>query len=509
MRCISFPGWGKVCSADRAMSQIVTTRRGKIVCIGDLLVDVWWRVDTAKRNVEHAAVALTSNPSECQIQAGGAGLFAATAELAGFDVALFSVADTQTATLNALSKLSKTVDTANVQLIRDFHTPTKTRYINKNGHILVRHDSETTEQPAHNNPPPAALGSALAARPTCLVVSDYNKQCFCRTALVEIADAYGVPIFVDAKPQHVREYAGADMFKLNRAELEGIVGDHLDFAAALRAAAAILATPLLIVTDGARGVGWCLRGQTGFLASPKRYSAGNCVGAGDVFFAGLLLGFSEIGHFDCRTLTGERLTQALKIALAAAGQRVRANGRKPFNPQKILREVNKNAQPQQKIMAAAELAKFAAAKHAQGKQVVFTNGCFDLMHAGHVHLLTYAKQQGDVLIVAVDADANVRQLKGEGRPVQDQTTRAGNIAALASVDAVCVFEETTPQDATGLRALIESVNPHILIKGADYINKQVVGAEIVERNSGHVIFCPLLPNSSTTALVNKIRATTP
>jgi D-beta-D-heptose 7-phosphate kinase / D-beta-D-heptose 1-phosphate adenosyltransferase len=498
------------------MTKNATTRRGKIVCIGDLLVDVWWRVDTSKRNIEHAAVALTSNLSR-QVRAGGAGLFAHTAALAGFDVTLFSVVDAEPTTDRMLAKLSKVVDISPVQIIEEFHTPLKTRYINENGHILVRHDSESATQPAHNNPPAEQLMSALDGA-TCIVVSDYDKQCIsnrpsdiCRADIVDMANGFNLPVFVDSKPAQLREYAGADLFKLNRAELEGLVGDQLDFAAALRAAATLLETPLLIVTDGAKGVGWCLHGQPGFLDSPKKYSAGNCVGAGDTFFAGLLLGFSEIGHFDCRTMAVDQLLTALKIALVAAGQRVRTNGAKPFNAKKILREVAKSKlrEPPSKLMSVEDAISYAAIMHDVGCRVVFTNGCFDLLHAGHVHLTTYAKQQGDILIVAVDSDQNVRWLKGEDRPIQDQATRAGNIAALASVDAVCVFEETEPSSTAALADIIDKIAPHVLVKGGDYTKKHVVGADTVKKNAGQVIFCPLLPNSSTTALVNKIKAVAP
>lgn len=482
--------------------------RGKIVCVGDLLVDVQWRVDTAARNVEHAAVALTSNRSH-QISAGGAGLFAVNAARAGFDVTLFSVADTAHLTSRMLVKLAKTVDVSHVQVIEDFHTPVKTRYINENGHILVRHDSETTDQPLHNNPPLGQLVSSSDAV-SCVVVSDYNKQCIsdCRADIVHAAHAMSVPVFVDAKPAQLKDYAGADLFKLNRAELDGLVGSHLDFAAALRAAAVVLATPLLIVTDGAKGVGWCLRGQPGFLASPKKYRAGNCVGAGDTFFAGLLLGFSEVGQFGCRTMAAEQLLTALKFALVAAGQRVRSNGAKLLDAKKILREVNKakTSAPALKIMSCEMLASMAATMKDRGLRVVFTNGCFDLLHAGHMHLLAFAKTFGDIVIVGVDSDESVRALKGPARPIQNAQTRANNLAALVDVDAVCIFGDTGPSTPT-LADIIAAVMPDVLVKGADYAAKVIVGAKEVLQNNGQIALCPLLPNISTTALVERIRAT--
>jgi D-beta-D-heptose 7-phosphate kinase/D-beta-D-heptose 1-phosphate adenosyltransferase len=312
-----------------------------------------------------------------------------------------------------------------------------------------------------------------------------------------------VPVFVDAKPAQLREYAGADLFKLNKAELEGLVGNQLDFASALRTAAVILETPLLIVTDGANGVGWCLRGQSGFLASPKKYSSGNCVGAGDTFFAGLLLGFSEISHFDCRTMAVNQLLTALKIALVAAGQRVRTNGAKPLNVNKILRDAN----PAPKLMQDHELVELAAAKRRAGKQVVFTNGCFDLLHAGHIQLLTQAKQHGDILLVGVDSDNNVQRLKGDSRPVQDQLTRAGNVAAIKGVDGVCIFDEPDIATHWALRKLIKEIQPAVLVKGAEYAKKFVVGVDEIRQQDvpGRVVLLDMKPNHSTTALVNKMK----
>jgi D-glycero-beta-D-manno-heptose 1-phosphate adenylyltransferase len=134
-----------------------------------------------------------------------------------------------------------------------------------------------------------------------------------------------------------------------------------------------------------------------------------------------------------------------------------------------------------------------------GRRVVFTNGCFDLLHPGHVQLLEHARALGDVLIVAINSDASVRQLKGPARPVIPQHERAEILAALESVDAVIIFDELTP------REVISRLLPDVLVKGGDWPGDQIVGREEVEAAGGRVVSIPVLPGHSTTAILRKIR----
>ena len=134
-----------------------------------------------------------------------------------------------------------------------------------------------------------------------------------------------------------------------------------------------------------------------------------------------------------------------------------------------------------------------------GRRVVFTNGCFDLLHPGHIRSLESARKLGDVLIVGLNSDASVKRLKGEGRPVQDERARSEVLAALEAVDLVAIFEEDTP-----IR-LITQIKPSVLVKGGDYTRDQVVGHEIVEANGGEVLLVEVLPGFSTTSLVNRAR----
>jgi rfaE bifunctional protein nucleotidyltransferase chain/domain len=151
------------------------------------------------------------------------------------------------------------------------------------------------------------------------------------------------------------------------------------------------------------------------------------------------------------------------------------------------------------VLTLAEARRRRAMVKALGRRFVFTNGCFDVIHPGHVALLRRAKSLGDFLLVGVNSDRSVHALKGDGRPVQDEQARATVLAALGCVDGVVLFDEETP------RELIETIAPDVLVKGGDYAKEQVVGRETVERAGGEVVIVPLLPGHSSTGLLEKLR----
>jgi D-beta-D-heptose 7-phosphate kinase/D-beta-D-heptose 1-phosphate adenosyltransferase len=191
------------------------------------------------------------------------------------------------------------------------------------------------------------------------------------------------------------------------------------------------------------------------------------------------------------------LPDAARLANAAAGVSVGQVGAVAVTADSIRSELT--ASPDAKVLSRSELAARAASWRIAGKRIVFTNGCYDLLHAGHLSLLHGAARLGDVLVLAINSDASVRRLKGPERPLVPQTERAALLAALACVDAVTVFDEDTPL------ATIEAVRPHILVKGADYKVEEVVGREVVEAYGGRVALVPLLPHRSTSALVERIK----
>ena len=153
-----------------------------------------------------------------------------------------------------------------------------------------------------------------------------------------------------------------------------------------------------------------------------------------------------------------------------------------------------------KILSMQALARRVAAAHASHRRVVFTNGCYDLIHAGHVQLLERAKSLGDLLIIGINSDRSVRGLKGSGRPVVAERDRARLLAALAAVDYVTIFDQPSPQQ------LIERLKPDVLVKGADWNAAQIVGKDVVQQRGGRVVRIPLRRGYSTTNLIKRIQA---
>lgn len=150
------------------------------------------------------------------------------------------------------------------------------------------------------------------------------------------------------------------------------------------------------------------------------------------------------------------------------------------------------------IIKQSRLKKILIRERKRGNKIVFTNGCFDILHYGHIKLLEAAKSKGDILIVGLNSDASVRRLKGKGRPVQAEKARARILASLRMVDYVVIFNEDTPLK------LIKSIKPDVLVKGSEYKDKKVVGREIVEKSGGKVYLFPLMRGYSTTGIIKKI-----
>jgi len=215
-------------------------------------------------------------------------------------------------------------------------------------------------------------------------------------------------------------------------------------------------------------------------------------GAGDTVAAALALTLAA----------GADWETTLRMANAAAAVAVGKKGTAIVTPAELRRKILPPASlaAEEKIIAAGgDLDAHLGAWRKQQLRIGFTNGCFDILHPGHVKVLTAARGACDRLIVGLNSDASAKRLKGEGRPVQDEHARAEVLAALEAVDLVAIFEEDTPID------LIAKVKPSVLVKGGDYSREQVVGHEIVEAHGGEVLLVDILPGHSTTSLVDRAR----
>jgi D-beta-D-heptose 7-phosphate kinase/D-beta-D-heptose 1-phosphate adenosyltransferase len=345
---------------------------------------------------------------------------------------------------------------------------------------------------------PVELGVArpLVARltagepPGALVLSDYQKGFLTPELLAELiawARDRRVPVVVDPKSADFTRYRGATVVTPNLKELERATGRSLEGAGPeplVTAARELLersGAEAMCLTRGERGLLLVAPGDVEEIPAESR-EVYDVTGAGDTVVAVLALALAA----------GSGLARAARLANAAAGVVVGKPGTATVTPRELLAAVAPS--PASKVLSWTELAERRSWWRLEEKRVVFTNGCFDLLHAGHLKLLREAATHGDVLVVGINTDDSVARLKGPGRPLIPETERAALLAALEMVDAVVTFGEDTP------RELIETLRPEVLVKGADYREDQVVGRELVEE----LVLVELVPERSTTALIDRM-----
>jgi D-beta-D-heptose 7-phosphate kinase/D-beta-D-heptose 1-phosphate adenosyltransferase len=288
-------------------------------------------------------------------------------------------------------------------------------------------------------------------------------------------------------------YRGASVVTPNRVEASTCVGFRIDGPGSAKRAARLLAEgqdlEAAAITLDRDGICLYPRGGPGQIFDISPRDVYDVTGAGDMVISAMAMALSA----------GASLEDAVRLANLAAGLEVSKLGVVPISREELLEALHQEESPGRgKGRSAAELADRLAACRRRGQRIVFTNGCFDLLHAGHARLLSFARSQGDVLVVGLNSDASVRRLKGEGRPVTPEAERVELLSALSCVDHVLVFDEDTPQQA------VEQVAPDVLVKGEDWREKGVVGREFVEGRGGKVILFPLTPGRSTTDLLRRL-----
>jgi D-beta-D-heptose 7-phosphate kinase/D-beta-D-heptose 1-phosphate adenosyltransferase len=307
--------------------------------------------------------------------------------------------------------------------------------------------------------------------------------------------AAGLPIVVDPKGRDFARYGEVAVIKPNAAELAGAVNlptrTDAEVDAALAAALAACEAQAIVVTRAAQGMSALVRGGTPrhFRARPREVF--DVSGAGDTALAALGLALGS----------GAELDEAIALAILASGVAVEKVGTAVVTPEELIdAELGAHSAPMHaKIATLDRLRDETARWRARGLKVGFTNGCFDILHRGHVAYLAQARSWCDRLVVGLNSDASVQRLKGDGRPVNDLEARAIVLAGLAGVDLVAPFDEDTP-----IR-LIEAARPDVLIKGADYTVDKVVGADLVQSWGGEVRLADFVDGWSTTAAIAKMK----
>ena len=467
----------------------------RVLVIGDQMLDryLWGSVS---RISPEAPVPVLVKKSSAQ-SAGGAANVALNIRGLGLDVDMLGIVgddDAGRALLDILAEAE--VGTDGILTLAHRPTVTKTRVITGHQHVL-RIDAEEVDalDDASSERLCRLVGDALSQAVDAVILSDYRKgllgETFCRT-VGRIARERGIPVFIDPKGTNWERYRGASVVTPNLNELELVTGVGRKDGQALIAAGRELCVSLeidnIVLTRGADGMTLITRDEV--LHSPAvAREVFDVTGAGDTVIATLAAGITA----------GLDWPAALHIANAAAGIVVGKVGAVPIAHRDLLRAIHpKSRDPMEAVYSLEELTAVVERWKTRGQRVVFTNGCFDILHAGHITYLQWAAQEGDRLVVALNTDSSVRRLKGKDRPVIAEQDRACIVAALGSVDAVVLFDEDTPID------VISALRPDVLVKGGDYVKDRIVGAAEVESWGGRVVVTSLVEGRSTSAVIKKL-----
>jgi D-beta-D-heptose 7-phosphate kinase/D-beta-D-heptose 1-phosphate adenosyltransferase len=470
----------------------------RVLVVGDAILDVYAEGHVSRISPE-APVPVVRLESERVVPGGAANVAANVASLGGeADLVTVLGEDGPGATLRAiLAGWRHAASPDGAIVCHGRPTTTKTRVMG-NGHQIVRLDRE------ESSPIPAATEAAILAAVAdriggcdVLILSDYAKG-VCTDGLVRgviaLARAAGRPLLVDPKRTDFSVYAGATYIKPNRRELALASGVPCETDVEVEhAAARIMAQTAarLLVTRSEQGMSFFGPDAPAMHVPTIAREVFDVSGAGDTVLAAFALGL-------CRGLP---MPQILAMANACAAVVVGKTGTATVTAGELAREAARQRAAvegyEQRVAGLAEARALRLAWRAEGQVVGFTNGCFDLLHPGHISLLRQAAAACDRLIVGLNGDASVRRLKGPSRPVQPVAARAEVIAAIGCVDLVVVFDEDTPA------RIIEVLRPDVLVKGADYTVETVVGADTVIGGGGRVILADLVAGQSTTDIIRR------
>jgi D-beta-D-heptose 7-phosphate kinase / D-beta-D-heptose 1-phosphate adenosyltransferase len=464
----------------------------RVWVVGDLMLDEY--VAGAVDRISPEAPVPVVKVRDTEYRLGGAANVARQAAMLGARVSLAGVVGRDAAGEELLRLCQAAgIDTRAVIELEGRATTRKLRVLGPNQQLLRLDWEDVTPCAA---PTTARMLSKLAEepRPDALILSDYAKGVLTPETIAAVVQLReGEPVVVDPKSRDFTRYRGATLITPNLRELEAAAHRTLDpndaesIASAARALVEQAGLQAMIVTLGDRGMLLVPADGPPVAVPAAKHEVYDVTGAGDTAIA--VLAVSLAAHAP--------LLSAVHIANAAAGVSVGQVGAVAVDLHSIRNVLA--ARPDGKVLQRDALAARSASWRMAGKRIVFTNGCFDLLHSGHLALLESAAKLGDVLVLAINSDDSVRRLKGPERPLVPQAERAALLAALSFVDAVTVFDEDTPLET------LQAVRPHVLVKGADYRPDQIVGREFVEASGGRVALVPLVPDKSTSALVERIR----
>lgn len=464
-------------------------QQARVLVVGDVMLDRYWHGKATRISPEAPVPVVRVGNQEDR--PGGAGNVALNIAALGAAASLVGIVGADEAGTELRSRLEGAGVYCDFATCQEAPTITKLRVISQHQQLL-RVDFE---QDFTSNAVASFQSQALALleQTQVLVLSDYSKGALQQTqSLIQAAKKLGVPVVVDPKGNDFSKYRGATVITPNLSEFESIVG-HCASEEELASKGLQLLKDLdlqaLLITRGENGM-TLLRPDLPELHMPTRaQEVFDVTGAGDTVVAVLAAALAA----------GSTLDISTALANLAAGLAVGKLGTAAISGPELRRAIAREEGTGRGVMSAEQLALAVLDARAHGEKVVFTNGCFDIIHAGHVGYLAEARKLGQRLIVAINDDASVKRLKGSGRPINPVERRMTVLAGLEAVDWVVSFPEDTPE------ALLEMLKPDIVVKGGDYSVDEVVGGEYVLSYGGQVKVLAFLDNCSTSAIVAKLK----
>ena len=464
-------------------------QNAKILVVGDVMLDTYWHGATSRISPEAPVPVVKVERQE--YRAGGAANVAINASVLGATVKLHGLVGEDAAS-DILSEIlnNKGIETS-LHCVPGTKMLNKLRVISRQQQV-IRLDFEDKYSTSDADCILPQFTTALSDV-NLLVLSDYLKGTLSAVhKLIQIAKSKGVPILVDPKGADFARYRGATIITPNLSELEAVVG-HCATEEELERKTNDLRDALdietILLTRSEKGMTLFTRGQPAVSLPARAQDVFDVTGAGDTVIATLATAISS----------GVKLLDSVNIANYAAGVVVSKLGTSTVSIAELKQAMNHSDQVAQRgICTEVDLKGLIQDAKALGERIVMTNGCFDILHPGHLDYLERAKKLGDRLVVAVNDDHSISRLKGPSRPVNELSNRMRMLSALSCVDWVVSFSEDTPE------RLYATFLPDILVKGGDYKEHEIAGAKQVKAAGGHVQILPYLEGYSTSQLIKKI-----
>lgn len=473
--------------------QLPDFSKAKILIIGDLMLDRYWSGATGRISPEAPVPVVNVNNTEDR--PGGAANVAINAATLGAQVSLLGLVGEDEAGIILANRLKALDINCQFETVAGFDTITKLRVMSRNQQLL-RLDFEKSFASVDKNALLARFNQ-LIDDVDLVVLSDYAKGCLSEPqSLINAAAAKNKPVIVDPKGSDFGKYSGATLITPNMSEFEQVVGQcetEADLALKANTCLEDLSLDALLVTRSENGMSLFAKGYSESEAGTMHLPAQakevyDVTGAGD----------TVVSTLACALAVNSSLQFACQLANHAASVVVGKLGTSTVSNTELALSINAHTHIDGGVMNLERLLAEVKKSQQSGETVVMTNGCFDILHSGHVSYLSEAAKLGQRLIVAVNSDDSVRRLKGEGRPINNVSRRMAVLAGLSAVDWVIEFSDDTPQ------SLIATVLPNILVKGGDYKVDEIAGGKEVIENGGEVRVLNFEEGVSTTGIIEQI-----